>query len=240
MMNLRYVVLTLVTLFALALVGCAAQNPAAQTPEAEGGVPALEEGAPVEEGTTMEEGEGVTEEEGMAEAEATPEGEAMAEPMATPEEALPPASEQQNELITINQFGEISPESISTDPGTQLALELANLSNNDVTVLIEGDYGATGTMLPAAIEVDNSVTFTRQTLLAQFDEAGEYELLCSNNSCSGSVTIVVGEGEMTEETVETEETAPAEEGEGEADEEGTDEEGTDEETDTDLLPTPEA
>ncbi|GEM_PF-4930028 len=228
MMNLRYVVLTLVTLFALALVGCAAQNPAAETPEAEGGVPALEEGAPVEEGTTMEEGEGVTEEEGMA--EATPEGEALAEPIGTPEETLPPISDQQSELITINQFGEISPESITTDPGTQLALELANLSNNDVTVLIEGDYGATGTMLPSAIEVDNSVTFTRQMLLAQFDEAGEYELRCSNNSCSGSVTIVVGEGETTEETMETEETTPAEEGE----------EGTTEETEQELLPTPEA
>jgi hypothetical protein len=229
MMNLRYVVLTLVTLFALALVGCAAQNPAAETPEAEGGVPALEEGAPVEEGTTMEEGEGVTEEEGMA--EVSPEGEALAEPITTPEDAaLPPISDQQSELITINQFGEISPESITTDPGTQLALELANLSNNDVTVLIEGDYGATGTMLPSAIEVDNSVTFTRQTLLAQFDEAGEYELLCSNNTCSGSVTIVVGEGETTEETMETEETTPAEEGE----------EGTTEETEQELLPTPEA
>ncbi len=218
MMKLRYVVLTLVTLLALALVGCAAENPAAETPEAEGGEPALEEGAPVEEGTTPEDDAGVID-EGMA--EATPAGEAMAEPMATPEgEALPPPSDQQSELITINQFGELSPESITTDPGTQLALELANLSNNDATVLIEGDYGATGTMLPAAIEVDNSVTFTRQTLLAQFDAVGEYDLRCSNNSCSGSVTIVVGEGEMTEEeTTETEEVTPTETSEAGATEE---------------------
>lgn len=168
MTKVRYVVLMLVTLLALALAGCAARNPNAEDPGRE------EEVIPPPPGEGEEGGEA-----GMPEVEAT------AEP--------PAAVGQQSETITIDASGAISPASITTDPGTQLTLTLANLSSNPATVLIEGGYGATGTTLPAAVETGNAVTFSRQSLLLAFNEAGTYTLSCSSG-CTGTVSLVVGGG----------------------------------------------
>lgn len=171
MTKVRYVVLMLVTLLALALAGCAARNPNATEPgQGDDVMPPL---------AGEVEGEGG--EAGMPEVE----GEATAEP--------PAAVGQQSETITIDASGAISPASITTDPGTQLTLTLANLSSSAATVLIEGGYGATGTTLPAAIETGSAVTFSRQSLLLEFNEAGTYTLSCSSG-CTGTVSLVVGGG----------------------------------------------
>mgnify|MGYP005847298685 CR=1 FL=1 len=192
MKRLRLAIIAFIILVALVLFGCGGPSP---DMEAEvHGEPSEAVEAPLAEGQ---------EDEDMLSdhPEATEDTEAT-EDMESTEDMLPPVSGHQRELIMINELGELQPGTITTSPGSALTLSLSNLSASEATLVLEHGTVTTGLFLPAATQVNADITFTRQVMFVQFDEPGEYRMTCTDNSCIGAVTFLVGRGVGAPSTTE--------------------------------------
>ncbi len=185
MKQLRLAIIAFIILVVLVLFGCGGPSS-----EMESG--AHEEPSAAVENPQVQEQE---DEDILSDHEATEDIEAT-------EGMLPPVSGHQRELIMINELGELQPDTITTTPGTALTLSLSNLSSNEVTLVLEHDTVTTGLFLPAATQVNADITFTRQVMFVQFDEPGEYRMTCTDNSCIGAVTFLVGRGGGSPSTTE--------------------------------------
>ncbi len=185
MKRLRLAIIAFIILVALVLFGCGGPSP---DMEAEvHGEPSEAVEAPL--------AEGQEDEEILSDHTEAPEGKPT-------EDMLPPVSGHQRELIMINELGELQPDTITTNPGAALTLSLSNLSTNEATLVLEHGTVTTGLFLPAATQVNADITFTRQVMFVQFDEPGEYRMTCTDNSCIGAVTFLVGRGVGSPSTTE--------------------------------------
>ncbi len=105
----------------------------------------------------------------------------------------------QSQIVTISADGSLSPSSISVDPGTRLSLTMVNLSSNAALLMVNVGNASSGINIPAAAQTEDNtgLTLTPQDIFVQFDQAGTYEIACSQG-CSGSISIEVGGGASAE------------------------------------------